>query len=105
MRQSRERVYHRRPVTSGCYGSGTAAVVHDRRETATEDHMNGVVLAGCTAASLLLLPAEASAQTKTPPAGTWTMKAHMAEPRGELAVTVLDGRIYALAGAAQGYDA
>jgi hypothetical protein len=33
------------------------------------------------------------------------MKAHMPEPRGEVAVSVLDGQLYALAGAAQGQDA
>jgi len=67
--------------------------------------MSGLVLASCTAASLLLLPAHANGQTKMLPTGSWMMKTHMPAPRGELAVTVLDGRLYALAGAAQGQDA
>src|SRR5689334_25073454 len=67
--------------------------------------MNGLVIASCTAGSLLLLPLYANAQIRTPQTGTWMMKAHMPAPRGELAVTVLDGRLYALAGAAQGQDA
>jgi hypothetical protein len=80
-----------------------AATIGETRQWG--DDMNGLALASCTAVSLLLLPAHASAQTQVPAAGTWMMKAHMPEPRGELAVTVLDGRLYALGGAARGQEA
>ena len=51
-----------------------------------------------------LLSCIAAAHAQSLP-GTWSAKAPMPEPRGELSVAVLDGKIYAVAGAARGVSA
>src|SRR5262245_37244481 len=39
------------------------------------------------------------------PAGTWSVKSHLPQPRGETAMTALNGKLYVLGGHALGLEA